>query len=185
MSVSGNAATIHIRPVAAILLAFTASAAAQTLDKPPSAAMPSEVEMLQLLNPAPLTREIRPGARGIVAAERPMGRLVLNVTFEYNSAKLTDAARELLDRLGRVIGNDQLADRRFVIEGHTDARGSDAYNMTLSIRRADAVSHYLIDRHGVTPNRLRAEGRGETALLDPAHPDSGVNRRVEVKSFAE
>jgi outer membrane protein OmpA-like peptidoglycan-associated protein len=68
----------------------------------------------------------------------------------------------------------------FLIVGHTDSVGSAAYNQELSVRRADSVVAYLLAK-GVPEKRLIGIGRGKNQPLDPAHPESDANRRVEVE----
>ena len=66
------------------------------------------------------------------------------------------------------------------MEGHTDASGTENYNMILSKKRAGAVKNYLIKYYNISANRLLAKGKGETALLNNALPDSAANRRVRI-----
>ena len=70
--------------------------------------------------------------------------------------------------------------KRVRIEGHTDNRGSDAFNLRLSDRRAHSVMRFLI-RAGVSPDRLQAQGFGETQPIESNHTRQGraANRRVE------
>jgi OmpA-OmpF porin, OOP family len=104
----------------------------------------------------------------------------LTVYFEYNSDRVTDRARDLLDQLGAALGSPQLRDYRFLIAGHTDAVGTDEFNFDLSYRRAAAVREYLARVHGIPRYRLAIKGWGRSRLKDPANPESGINRRVEV-----
>ena len=104
----------------------------------------------------------------------------LDVKFQYNSAELMPEARRVLDQLGAAIRAPQLEKYSFVLEGHTDASGSDEYNMRLSERRAQSVRDYLVANHGISSERLRPIGKGETELLDTQKPESAVNRRVQV-----
>ena len=66
------------------------------------------------------------------------------------------------------------------IEGQTDNRGNDAFNMRLSKRRAASVMRFLVD-NGVNPTRLTSEGYGETRPIasNPKRSGRGLNRRVE------
>jgi outer membrane protein OmpA-like peptidoglycan-associated protein len=77
------------------------------------------------------------------------------------------------------VNDPALQNLRFLIAGHTDSSGSDACNMALSQRRADAVVTYLVDK-GVAPGRLVAKGFGESDPLD-GRPDDPANRRVEAR----
>ena len=107
----------------------------------------------------------------------------LAVNFEYASAKLTPDARIVLDNLGQALSDAALRDSRFRIAGHTDARGSDAYNLTLSRQRARSVADYLVRQHRIDARRLGIEGYGRSQLLDPDNPASPVNRRVQITNL--
>jgi len=109
----------------------------------------------------------------------------LNVNFEFNSAKLKAEGAVLVGNLGRVLNYPRLTGKRFRIEGHTDAKGSDAYNQSLSERRAEAVRYQLISVYRVDPARLESVGFGKSQLLDRANPEAGVNRRVRVINLGE
>ena len=113
----------------------------------------------------------------------------LQVTFEsgllfpYDSDVLTAQARENLNTLASSL--DKYPNTDIIIVGHTDAVGSDQYNLTLSERRANAAVNYLVGR-GVSRARLRAAGRGESEPVAANETDAGrqQNRRVEVAIFA-
>ncbi|MCC7427674.1 MAG: OmpA family protein [Alphaproteobacteria bacterium] len=102
----------------------------------------------------------------------------LLITFALGSAELSAEAQDLLDTLAEVIIANP--SDRFVIEGHTDARGSDALNFALSERRARAALDYLAGRHGIDRSRLEARGYGRTRPIIPQDPYDGRNRRVQV-----
>jgi outer membrane protein OmpA-like peptidoglycan-associated protein len=131
--------------------------------------------------PAPLTRSLR--QRGVIVEGAPVDQPLsvnLYVNFAYDSAELTSDARITLDRLGGALRDPRLGEFSFVIAGHTDAKGGDEYNQKLSERRAEAVRGYLVAQFGISADRLSAKGYGKSQLLDPAHPEDGVNRRVQV-----
>jgi len=102
--------------------------------------------------------------------------------FAFDSSVIDDAANTALAAVAVVAGQaDRLPEAAIVVVGHTDRRGTDAYNLDLSLRRAEAVRSALIER-GVEPDRIDTVARGE---WDPAVPTAdGVaepaNRRVEV-----
>lgn len=114
------------------------------------------------------------------AAPTVAPRINFQVEFEYNSTTLSPKAAAVLDELGKALVSRELASFRFELIGHTDAAGSAGYNLDLSRRRAAAVRDYLSGRFSIAADRLATIGRGEEQLLDPAHPNSGVNRRVEI-----
>jgi outer membrane protein OmpA-like peptidoglycan-associated protein len=68
---------------------------------------------------------------------------------------------------------------RFLIVGHTDAKGNREYNLKLSQQRADAIREALINPFGISPARIEAVGLGEEQLLNRSKPESAENRRVQ------
>ena len=116
---------------------------------------------------------------GVVPSDQP-NSVNIYINFAYNSADLTSDARITLDGLGTALRDPKLEAFSFAIAGHTDAKGGAGFNQKLSERRAEAVRNYLITQSGVTAGRLAAKGYGKSQLLDPDHPEDGVNRRVQV-----
>jgi OmpA-OmpF porin, OOP family len=117
--------------------------------------------------------------------ERPVERirasaLALPVQFAFDSSDILPAARRQLDALAEGI-RMLPALQSVVIEGHTDARGTDVYNDQLSTRRAYAVKRYLVALHGIDPGRLRAVGMGRFAPLGGRDPLAPENRRVQFR----
>lgn len=79
--------------------------------------------------------------------------------FDFDKAVLRPEGKAMLDDLARVL---QGAKYEVILAiGHTDRIGTQAYNQKLSVRRAEAVKKYLVDK-GIEPNRIYAEGKGET-----------------------
>lgn len=99
------------------------------------------------------------------------------ITFETNSAQLTQNARRALDVVAQALASNRLDGQRFVVEGHADPRGSSDANLALSRERAESVRRYL-GLKGVDPVRLQAVGKGDRELLNPADPSAPENRRV-------
>jgi outer membrane protein OmpA-like peptidoglycan-associated protein len=103
--------------------------------------------------------------------------------FDYDSDVLRDAARKNLATLAASL--EKYPNTDLMIVGHTDATGPDAYNMSLSERRAAAASNYLASE-GVARTRLRSTGRGESEPVAPNDTEANrqKNRRVEVAIYA-
>jgi outer membrane protein OmpA-like peptidoglycan-associated protein len=100
------------------------------------------------------------------------------VYFEYNKAIIKPVSYPILDAVAATLqGNPSI--QLIEVQGHTDERGDDAYNLDLSDRRAHAVEKYLADK-GVDAKRLSAQGYGETQPVDRAHNEAAwaKNRRV-------
>jgi outer membrane protein OmpA-like peptidoglycan-associated protein len=106
-------------------------------------------------------------------------KLDLTIHFDFNSDKLQDRSKPLLDNLASAMKNDRLSELKFRVEGHTDAKGTATYNEALSKRRADAVVTYLAQQ-GITTGRLQPEGKGFKELFITAEPLSALNRRVSI-----
>ena len=123
--------------------------------------------------------EIRQTPRGVVVTFR-------NVLFAFDSAELTPRARREIERMAYVLNHPQAAARRITLEGHTDAIGTEAYNLDLSRRRAEGVAQELVAR-GVQRDRLTAGGFGKQRPVVPNARADGkdnpagraLNRRVE------
>ena len=138
----------------------------------------------------PRTRQIviEPGQEDKVLAavkEDKLPSLDIRVPFPYNSDALTREAQALLKPLGEALKDPKLAKARFLVGGHTDAKGSDDYNQSLSERRARSVQEHLVAAFGIDPARVRPMGFGERSLTDPSRPEDGVNRRVEIVNLGE
>jgi outer membrane protein OmpA-like peptidoglycan-associated protein len=103
--------------------------------------------------------------------------LNLRVNFEFDSDKLTQSAKDNLDQFAQALHDDRLKGLKFEIDGHTDATGTEQYNLGLSERRATAVIAYLASQ-GVDAGELTAKGFGMTKPRVP-DPYSPENRRVE------
>jgi outer membrane protein OmpA-like peptidoglycan-associated protein len=104
----------------------------------------------------------------------------LEITFDYNSANISARSLASVQALGRALTSNELRGSTFVVAGHTDAAGTDAYNQDLSERRADAIRRYLVDKYKISANDLVTVGYGKSKLKDAGRPLSAANRRVQV-----
>jgi outer membrane protein OmpA-like peptidoglycan-associated protein len=113
-----------------------------------------------------------------IAATKP--KIDLEIQFDYNSADISKAAMGAVQELGKALSNPSLKGSTFVVAGHTDAIGSDAFNQDLSERRADTIKRYLVEKYGLNGSDLVTVGYGKTRLKNPDNPAGAVNRRVQV-----
>ena len=120
----------------------------------------------------------RPSRANPVAAQER--RIDLRLSFLLGSAQLTSQAQAEAKVFAQALLRPELADKRFLIEGHTDSTGSRAMNLDLSKRRAAAVVDYL-NGLGVGRDRLDIRGYGPDRPLPGHRPTSPDNRRVEAK----
>nr|WP_245890636.1 OmpA family protein [Nonlabens xylanidelens] len=80
------------------------------------------------------------------------------IYFDNDKAVITASASKELDRIVNMMNKN--ASMEILAETYTDTKGSDAYNKTLSQKRADAVRSYMLAK-GIAANRIKAVGRGE------------------------
>ena len=101
------------------------------------------------------------------------------VTFEYDSAILSQKARLTLQQVANALNNPRLLHTKIVVKGYTDATGPAEYNLKLSEKRARSVADFLLE-NGLVKSRVSTIGIGET---DPRVADKfdPVNRRVEIR----
>src|SRR5690349_10745389 len=116
----------------------------------------------------------------IAAIVKDKPKIDLEINFDYNSAVISAKSLPSVQALGRALTNNDLKGSTFIVAGHTDAAGGDAYNQDLSERRADSIKRYLVDKYGINGADLVTVGYGKSKLKDPSQPLAEVNRRVQV-----
>ncbi|HEX3951664.1 MAG TPA: OmpA family protein [Steroidobacteraceae bacterium] len=139
-------------------------------------------DQIQQALQAPVTRSFSP--RGL--ARRQTGgsgqSVNLNIPFAHNSAALMPQAAAQLRELGLALTSASLNQDKFLVAGHTDAKGSAQYNKQLSLRRAESVKRFLVAK-GMDAGRLTTVGFGSEKLLAPERPEDASNRRVEIRDL--
>lgn len=108
------------------------------------------------------------------------GRTTLyGINFDFNSDIIRSESKPTLDKVIAI--SKEKPDWKFSVEGHTDNIGGEAFNQTLSERRASAVKKYLTDA-GIAPDKLQAVGKGASQPIAPNDSEIGraQNRRVEL-----
>ncbi len=126
-----------------------------------------------------LERQMQALQANVKQTERGLVLTLGDVLFEFDQADLKPGAVRNLQPLISFLKEN--SSRGVTIEGHTDSVGSDAYNLTLSQRRADAVRRLLI-ANGIAADRVTARGLGEAYPVASNESKEGqlMNRRVEV-----
>ena len=127
------------------------------------------------------TRSLSLGERQEIAelaATKP--KIDLEIQFDYNSADISKGSTTAVQELGKALSSPDLKGSTFVVAGHTDAIGGEAYNQELSERRADTIKKYLTEKYGIAGSDLVTVGYGESKPKDANVPMDPANRRVQV-----
>ena len=123
--------------------------------------------------------------------QRVQDKMTLHILFEYNKFVISDKSRaEMNDAIDFV---KKYPGSRIEIAGHTDNRGTQKYNQTLSEKRAEAVREYLIKEGGVDPAKITAVGHRDLYPIAPNRKPDGKdnpegraqNRRVEINILSD
>jgi len=128
-------------------------------------------------------------AIGLETSETERGLIIHfpDINFEYASSDLKPEALDILHLVADRLNNDYVSDRQLAVEGHTDSRGSEEYNINLSKNRSEAVADALIYRK-IASDRVQVAWFGEAAPIAPNDNVDGSdnpegrakNRRVEI-----
>ena len=120
-------------------------------------------------------------AAGMAKLLADQGKLALyGIQFDSNQATIKPESAQVLGQVGEVLKNQPAL--RLSIEGHTDNVGKPAYNLELSMRRAESVKDYLVKNFQVDAGRLETQGFGDTKPVAKNDTEAGraQNRRVEL-----
>ena len=164
-----------------VLLAISVAVADAPAETPVFRDAPNPKKLADILYPPRYRAIVLTSAR----AEAPPPAFGLMVNFEFDSTVILPEAAPLLAAVGDMLRLKKMRDRSVLIEGHTDATGTEEYNLQLSERRARAVKRYLVDHYGVDPSRLTTKGVGERSLHDRSNPRGGINRRVQFRAVGD
>jgi outer membrane protein OmpA-like peptidoglycan-associated protein len=187
--------------ISIVLLAFAARAAVtakySSPDEPATqAAARSALGRAKILDIVGMIRDIENMTRGIESVLKDLGakvtdqeiriELAADVLFDFDKHELRPEAVPSLEKVADVLRSR--AGSPVTIEGHTDGKGSDAYNQPLSEKRAQAVREWLVKKGGASAARITARGWGKSKPVAPnTRPDGSddpegrkKNRRVEI-----
>ena len=148
-------------------------------------------EEVPTIRAADLKRRVAEGMRDPARASRMnrppiyeqlsnQAQLTVAMQFDFNSSRINPSSYRAIGLIADALYHPYLQGYCFLIVGHTDAVGSREYNLKLSQERADAIKAALVNPFGISSRRIAAVGMGEEQLLDPEHPDSAENRRVQL-----
>jgi OOP family OmpA-OmpF porin len=120
------------------------------------------------INREPLSVELGKNAQFTIAIQFDLGSARIRPTSFRGAGLMADA-----------LYHPQLQRYRFLIVGHTDAKGSREFNLKLSQQRVDAIREALINPFGISPSRIESVGLGEEQLLNRSNPEAAENRAVD------
>jgi len=130
--------------------------------------------------PLPEYPDGAPAAEPMVEVSEPV-RVELDVKFDFDKSVVKEESQADIKALADFMA--QYPQTTTTVEGHTDSVGSDAYNQGLSERRANAVRDELVNRYGISADRVSSVGYGESRPVADNGTDEGraINRRVEAE----
>jgi OOP family OmpA-OmpF porin len=145
-----------------------------------------EVEAAPAAPAAPRVSAPTPAAPSAPAPASESKKIVLRgINFDFDKANIKKEFVPVLDEAAQILKDNPKV--KVTVEGHTDSKGTDAYNQKLSERRAKAVKQYLVSR-GIEANRLDTVGKGEKEPIadnmknGKDNPEGrAMNRRAELK----
>ena len=149
---------------------------------------PTAQQMIEQLKPVPHTRSLGrnlkveglpPAVAGQPLEDVKPALTLAMIQFDFNSARVKAESLPVLSNLAEALQSKELQNSVFAVEGHTDAKGSAAYNLKLSQQRAQAVADFLKSK-GVDEARLLAAGKGSAELANSEQPFAAENRRVRI-----
>jgi len=149
------------------------------------------VTITDALLPAPFitrlltTRPKRKRGINVEFRDRPFVEIPLR--FKFDSSRLSLTARAQLTEVAISLNNPLLKETRILIEGHTDDIGTEAYNLGLSLRRAEIVRQTLIGQHQFAKTQFVVKGFGESrpAISNSTDAGQAINRRVTLVNLGK
>jgi outer membrane protein OmpA-like peptidoglycan-associated protein len=134
-----------------------------------------------------LSLALKPFSQAVLREPIAKGTVIVmnNIRYDFNQATIRSGAAQDLEGLATLML--RYPSMEIELSAHTDSRGSDAYNLDLSRRRADTAKDFLVQR-GIAANRIQAAGYGERVLrnrcadgVECTEEEHAYNRRTEIK----
>ena len=152
----------------------------QGVEAPATKVSAAQLRQLAAQSIADPTRKERVNRAPIFAQLDQLAQFTIAVQFDFNSARIRPDSFRAVGLMADALYHPYLQGYRFLIVGHTDAKGSREYNLKLSQQRADAIRDALMNPFGIPAARIEAVGLGEEQLLNSGKPDAAENRRVQL-----
>ena len=134
-----------------------------------------------------LSLALKPSSQAVLREPIAKGTVIVmnNIRYDFNQATIRSGAAQDLEALAQLML--RYPSMEIELSAHTDSRGSDAYNLDLSRRRADTAKEFLVQR-GIASGRIQAAGYGERVLrnrcadgVECTEEEHAYNRRTEIK----
>ena len=134
-----------------------------------------------------LSLALKPSSQAVLREPIAKGTVIVmnNIRYDFNQATIRSGAAQDLEALAELML--RYPSMEIELSAHTDSRGSDAYNLDLSRRRADTAKEFLVQR-GIASGRIQAAGYGERVLrnrcadgVECTEEEHAYNRRTEIK----
>lgn len=109
--------------------------------------------------------------------------VAMPIYFDAGSAEMTEQSQAFADPVAQAM--QQKTDMNIHISGHTDISGGESVNRPLSLRRAESVKQYMVEKYQIDPSRITISGEGSSQLLKRNNPRADENRRVEFVKNAD
>ena len=156
-------------------------------DLPPEELCPFEFPAPVVIDKAQAVADVPPRAKPATVVPAPAAPVTLPAKISLSADALFDFDKSVLRPDGKTHLDDLIAKIKavnfevLIAVGHTDSKGSDAYNQKLSVRRAESVKAYMVNQ-GIPSGKIKTEGRGESQPVATNDTDEGraKNRRVDI-----
>jgi peptidoglycan-associated lipoprotein len=184
MAVSLNIRTFILFSFLILMLSFVACGSKKSMTVPTTTGSTTTTKIESVPAPEteqPLTEDS--GMSEFDLAEQCAGNLQ-PIFFEYNSYELGQDQLSVVEANAKLIAAAECSKATISIEGHTDERGTEEYNLALGEHRAEIVREQMVN-FGVSPDRLQILSFGEALPFNQSHNEEGwaANRRVQFVPF--